>query len=215
MFKEIITIWKSDLVIILDYIEKKILIIERFKFKLFLFFLFVNIFFYWFAMLTAFPELVFGKTFIYYFKVQFPVGVLGSIFDSSSFFITIYIVRRAIKTRKSYIYIGHLSIDVFIAIVATFWVLFVFIVSGWIISQIDLAILKENSIAHTYELDKRTSGYSNLVKSAIKNPVQNLLNIYFGLVMGLSAMIPTLIHILMFFRAYVKVVYKGRRFFHI
>ena len=215
MFKEIITIWKSDLVIILDYIEKKILIIERFKFKLFLFFLFVNIFFYWFAMLTAFPELVFGKTFIYYFKVQFPVGVLGSIFDSSSFFITIYIVRRAIKTRKSYIYIGHLSIDVFIAIVATFWVLFVFIVSGWIISQIDLAILKENSIAHTYELDKRTSGYSNLVKSAIKNPVQNLLNIYFGLVMGLSAMIPTLIHILMFFRSYVKVVYKGRRFFHI
>ena len=215
MFKEIITIWKSDLVIILDYIEKKILIIEIFMFKLFLFFLFVNIFFYWFAMLTAFPELVFGKTFIYYFKVQFPVGVLGSIFDSSSFFITIYIVRRAIKTRKSYIYIGHLSIDVFIAIVATFWVLFVFIVSGWIISQIDLAILKENSIAHTYELDKRTSGYSNLVKSAIKNPVQNLLNIYFGLVMGLSAMIPTLIHILMFFRAYVKVVYKGRRFFHI
>lgn len=209
MLKRIIASWRLDLIIILNYIEDKILVVKNFKLKLFLIFLLVNMFFYWFAMLTAFPELVFGKTFSYYFKVQFPVGVLGSIFDSSSFFITIYIIKRAIKVNKSLNYIAHLGIDVIIAVLATFWVLFVFIVSGWIINQIDLLSLngiKESSIPHTYELDERTAGYNNLVKSAIKNPIKNLSNIYFGLIMGLSAMIPTLIHICMFLKAFKKVL---------
>ena len=166
-------------------------------------------------MLTAFPALVFGETFSYYFKVQFPVGVLGSIFDSSSFFLTIYIIKRAIKTNKNLTYIAHLSIDVFIAILATFWVLFVFIISGWIITQIDsftLGEIRDNSVVHTYELDERTTGYNNLVKSAIKNPLKNLSNIYFGLVMGLSAMIPTVIHLAMFMIAFKKVIFKHKLF---
>jgi len=213
MFNKIINIWKLDLLIILKYIENKISKIKNFKLKLFLFFLFVNIFFYWFAMLTAFPELVFGKTFSYYFKVQFPVGILGSIFDSSSFFITIYIIKKAIQVNKTHVYLGHLSIDLLIAILATFWVLFVFIISGWLINKIDLVTLdgiNENLITHTYELDKRTIGYNNMVKSAIKNPVQNLSNIYFGFIMGLSAMIPTLIHIFMFFKAFLKAISKNK-----
>ena len=215
MLKKIIASWRLDLIVILDYIENKILVVKNFKSKLFLIFFLVNIFFYWFAMLTAFPELVFGKTFSYYFKVQFPVGVLGSVFDSSSFFVTIYIIKRAIKVNKSLTYIAHLSIDVVIAILATFWVLFVFVVSGWIINQIDLITLngiKENSIAHTYELDDRTVGYNNLVKSAIRNPIKNLSNIYFGLIMGLSAMIPTLIHISMFLKAFKKVLSERKLF---
>ena len=215
MLKKIIASWRLDLIIILNYIESKILVVNNFKLKLFLSFIVVNIFFYWFAMLTAFPELVFGQTFSYYFKVQFPVGVLGSVFDSSSFFVTIYIIKRAIKVNKSLTYIAHLSIDVVIAILATFWVLFVFVVSGWIINQIDLITLngiKENSIAHTYELDDRTVGYNNLVKSAIKNPLKNLSNIYFGLIMGLSAMIPTLIHLSMFLKAFKKVLSKRKIF---
>ena len=215
MLKKIIASWRLDLIIILNYIESKILVVNNFKLKLFLSFIVVNIFFYWFAMLTAFPELVFGQTFLYYFKVQFPVGVLGSVFDSSSFFVTIYIIKRAIKVNKSLTYIAHLSIDVVIAILATFWVLFVFVVSGWIINQIDLITLngiKENSIAHTYELDDRTVGYNNLVKSAIKNPLKNLSNIYFGLIMGLSAMIPTLIHLSMFLKAFKKVLSKRKIF---
>ena len=209
MLKKIIAIWRLDLIVILDYIENKILVVKSFKLKLFLIFLLFNMFFYWFAMLTAFPELVFGKTFLYYFKVQFPVGVLGSIFDSFSFFVTIYIIKRAIKVNKSINYIAHLGIDVIIAVLATFWVLFVFIVSGWIINQIDLISLneiKKNSIVHTYELDERTAGYNNLVKSAIRNPIKNLSNIYFGLIMGLSAMMPTLIHISMFLKAFKKVL---------
>ena len=215
MHDKIISVWKSDLLFILTYLENKTLRLKYFKGKLFLFFLVVNIFFYWFAMLTAFPELVFGKTFSYYFKIQFPVGILGSIFDSSSFFITLFIIKRAIKTSKSYIYVGHLSIDLLIAILATFWVVFVFILSGWIVNQIDLITLngqEENYIAHTYEFEERTNGYNNLVKSAIKNPVQNLSNIYFGFIMGLSAMIPTLIHILMFFKSFLNAVYRSRFF---
>lgn len=215
MLKKVIKSWKLDLVVILNYIENKKFIVKNFKLKLFLFFLFINIFFYWFAMLTAFPELVFGETFSYYFKVQFPVGVLGSIFDSSSFFLTIYIIKRAIKTNKNLIYIAHLSIDIFIAILATFWVLFVFVISGWIINQIDSLTLngmRDNSVIHTYELDERTTGYNNLVKSAIKSPLKNLSNIYFGIVMGLSAMIPTLIHLVMFILAFTRVTFKHKLF---
>ena len=67
---------------------------------------------YWLAMITAFPDLAFGPSFKFYFKVQFPVGILGALFDSLSFFITLKIIRKALRSNK----------------------LAVFSFSGWIIS---------------------------------------------------------------------------------
>lgn len=155
---------------------------------LFIFFVIINILFYWWAMFTAFPFLING----YYFKVQFPVGFLGALFDSLSFFVTIYIIRRALRTQKSGEYIGHLSIDLIIAILATIWVVYVFSVSGWLIQWIDAT--PSNLIA-------RTDRYEQMVADAVANPTNNLRNIYFGLIMGISAMIPTCIHITMFIQA--------------
>jgi len=155
-------------------------------------------------MITAFPNLVFGSTFGYYFKIQFPVGILGALFDSLSFFITIYIIQKALKTTNDTVYIAHLSIDVLIAILATFWVILVFIISGWIVSFFEtlhqpIELIEQYD--HETDLLERTNQYANTVNDAVKNPTRNLQNIYFGIIMGLSAMIPTSIHFSMFCKA--------------
>ena len=51
------------------------------------------------------------------------------------------------------------------------------------------------------QLDVRNARYRQMVVDAVASPGDSLKNIYFGLIMGLSAMIPTTIHIAMFFRA--------------
>ena len=137
MINQIISYWRKDLQRVLFFYESKRSHGDSFFLYLFIFFVFLNIACYWFAMVTAFPSLVFGKTFGYYFKVQFPVGILGALFDSLSFFVTIFIVRRALLTVSTKIYIAHLSIDLVIAVLATFWVILVFIVSGWTVSFIE------------------------------------------------------------------------------
>ena len=156
-------------------------------------------------MITAFPYLVFGKTFGYYFKVQFPVGILGALFDSLSFFVTIFIVRRALLTVSTKIYIAHLSIDLVIAVLATFWVILVFIISGWTVSFIETLGQPEELIQtydHETNINKRTSKYVTTVNDALKSPSKNIQNIYFGLIMGISAMLPTMIHFMMFLKSF-------------
>ena len=137
MINQIVNYWRKDLGKVLLFYEGKRSQGDHFFLYLFLFFISVNIICYWLAMVSAFPSLVFGKTFSYYFKVQLPVGIFGALFDSLSFFITIFIIRKALLTTDTKIYIAHLSIDLAIAILATFWVVFVFIVSGWAVSFID------------------------------------------------------------------------------
>ena len=204
MLNDTIKIWRLDLNRLIRYYENRKSQIEHFFIYLFVFFIIINISCYWFAMITAFPYLVFGSTFDYYFKIQFPVGLLGALFDSLSFFITIYIIQKALKTTDDKVYIAHLSIDVLIAIIATFWVILVFIVSGWVVGFIEtlnqpIAMIKRYD--HETDLLARTNKYANTVNDAIKNPTRNLQNIYFGIIMGLSAMIPTSIHFSMFCRA--------------
>ena len=172
---------------------------------MFIFFVFLNIICYWFAMVTAFPSLVFGKTFGYYFKVQFPVGILGALFDSLSFFVTIFIVRRALLTVSTKIYIAHLSIDLVIAVLATFWVILVFIISGWAVSFIETLGQSEELIQtydHEININKRKSKYVTAVNDALKSPSKNIQNIYFGLIMGISAMLPTIIHFIMLLKSF-------------
>ena len=165
---------------------------------LFLFFIVVNDLCYWFAMVTAFPELVFGIMFPYYFKVQIPVALLGALFDSLSFFVTVVIIKKAIRSSRPSQFLGHLSIDLLIALLATFWVLFVFSFSSWLIRHFD-------PLADIQDLETRQSVYGDRILDALYDPGKNLLNIYFGLVMGISAMIPTCIHLYMAFRSLVLV----------
>ncbi len=204
MLNDTIKIWRLDLNRLIRYYDNRKSQIEHFFIYLFVFFIIINISCYWFAMITAFPYLVFGSTFDYYFKIQFPVGLLGALFDSFSFFITIYIIQKALKTTDDKVYIAHLSIDLLIAIIATFWVILVFIISGWVVSffeTLNQPIAMIERYDHETDLLARTNQYANTVNDAIKNPTRNLQNIYFGIIMGLSAMIPTSIHFSMFCRA--------------
>lgn len=188
----IVAIWRESLEKLLTFYEAKRGPLIIFFPILFLFFVGVNIAFYWWAMYTAFPWLTVGSAGVYYAKVQYPVGILGAIFDSLSFFVTIYIIRRALKSQRIWEYVGHLSIDFVIAILATFWVVFVFTMSGWIVREVEQT---------PQSLTNRSERYEQMVVDAVEAPTENLRNIYFGLIMGISAMIPTIIHISMFLRA--------------
>ena len=214
MLNEIFSFWRKNLQKILFIYKEKKEQTEHFFLYLFIFFIIINITCYWFAMVSAFPNLVFGSTFNYYFKVQFPVGILGALFDSLSFFVTIYIVKRALLSNDNKIYIAHLSIDLIIATIATFWVLFVFIVSGWIVSYIEtinqpVEVIKYYD--HETNINKRTDKYLNTVNDAIKNPSNNIQNIYFGIIMGLTAMIPTIIHFTMFINSIYNILFKRQK----
>ena len=187
---QIVAFWKEDLRHLLNFYETRRGPLVLFYPLLFIFFVILNITCYWWAMYTAFPELTRGGAGVYYAKVQYPVGILGALFDSLSFFVTIYIIRRALRSQKAWEYLSHLSIDLVIAILATFWVVFVFTVSGWTVNLVP-----------PQSLVNRSERYEQMVTEAVANPTENMRNIYFGLVMGISAMLPTCIHILMFLRA--------------
>ena len=129
-------LWKKDLSEILNNFQAWRHNTKFYFFKVFIFFVFINDIAYWFAIATAYPEIFSGKEFDHYIKVQVPVACLGALFDSLSLYITILVVHHALIYQSNISYILHLSIDLLIAIAATFWVLFVFSISGWIISII-------------------------------------------------------------------------------
>ncbi|MGR3293879.1 MAG: hypothetical protein ACUZ9M_07695 [Candidatus Scalindua sp.] len=196
-----IIVWKNSLRTLLDFYEAKRGSLYTFYPMLFLFFVLINIVCYWWAMFTAFPELTHGSAGRYYFKVQFPVGILGALFDSLSFFVTIFIIRHAIHAKKNVQYITHLSLDLIIAILATFWVLFVFSFSGWIV--------------HLWEpiqqgLASRNEEYTEMLVDALEKPADNKRNIYFGLIMGVSAMLPTCGHIFMFLMSFFRTTFQQK-----
>ena len=57
-------------------------------------------------------------------------------FDSVSLLVTLYIVRLALSSTSNLSYLGYLNVDLVIAVLATFWVLFAFMVSGWVVSLV-------------------------------------------------------------------------------
>ena len=127
----------------------------------------------------------------HYIKLQIPVGILGALFDSLSFFLTIWIIRRALASTKTSEYVFHLSLDLVIAVIATFWVLFVFTFGGWMISLWETA---------PEQLAERGTKYTNRAIQAIQDPTgrENAKNIYFGVIMGVSAALPTCMHLGLF-----------------
>ena len=190
--KEIIGIWRDSLHQVLDIYERRRGSIKVFFPLLFLFFIMLNIACYWWAIYTAFPFYMMTHEASHYVKLQIPVGFLGALFDSLSFFVTIWIIKRALASSKTSEYIFHLSLDLVIAILATLWVLFVFSFGGWIISIWESA---------PEELIERGNKYTTRAVQALKDPTgrENAKNIYFGLIMGVSAALPTSFHIFLFF----------------
>ncbi|MGB5634893.1 MAG: hypothetical protein WBM44_02120 [Waterburya sp.] len=185
----IIAIWKQSLGWLLAYYDAKRDPLRQFLPKLLLFFVVLNISCYWWAMLTAYSdEFLHEKT--HYFLVQFPVGILGAVFDTLSFFVTIFIAKKALNTTSTKSYLAHLSVDLIIAIIATWWVLLVFSISGWLVSIVQQT--PESFAERSYVYEQR-------FMQAIKDPtdIHNLKNIYFGVIMGISAMLPTFTHSIM------------------
>ena len=189
-------IWREDLAVILRKFETWRTHTKGYFLKVFIFFVFINDIAYWFAIATAFSEIfITEKEIWYYTKVQVPVALLGALFDSLSLYITLAVVRRALFSRSNVSYISHLSVDMLIAIAATFWVLFVFSISGWLVKLIPTKTKVETVV--TESLEDRNKVYVDRAIAAANNPTgkEELKNIYFGLVMGLSAIIPTCIHV--------------------
>lgn len=197
----IIITWKNSLSELIVFYEKRRGSVYVFYPKLFLFFILVNIACYWWALFTAFPELTYGSAGYHYFKVQFPVGFLGALFDSLSFFVTIFIIRRALRAQKNMEYISHLSLDLVIALLATFWVLFVFSFAGWLVHLIESV---------HQDLSGRNEDYRRMLMDALARPYANKRNIYFGLIMGASAMLPTCGHIFMFLMSFFRATFQQK-----
>ena len=204
----IMALWKRSLARLLRTYDQKRGSFLLFFPKLFLFFTFLNMSCFWLAILTAYPYEALGSERMHYLLLQFPVGILGALFDSLSFFLTVWIARRALETTTLKSYIAHLSIDVAIAIVATWWVLLVFSVSGWLVSLVQQA---------PESLAARTDVYETRVMSAIKDPTNkdSIKNIYFGMVMGISALLPTLTHLYLSGRAIALYTRKYANFWRI
>ena len=198
---EVISIWRDSLHTILDLYERKRGRLLLFLPCLFLFFILLNITCYWWAIYTAFPFYMQTHEASHYVKLQVPVGFFGALFDSLSFFVTIWIIKRALAAQKTSEYVIHLSLDLFIAILATLWVLLVFTFSGWLIS------LWENA---PEQLADRGVKYTSRAVQAINDPAgrENIKNIYFGLIMGVSAALPTCFHFFLFFSSLIKKLRK-------
>ncbi len=184
--REVIPIWRASLQRIFELVVRKRAETRFFYLKLFLFFVALNVACYWVGILLIFPGSLFGHDALQTLFVQLPVGLLGGAFDFLSFFVTLFVVRHALATKRAATYLGDLSVDAVIAVVATFWVLFVFSFSGWLFNLV--AEIPESLAA-------RNAQYQYRMEQALINPLGSWRNITFGLIMGASAMLPTLIHL--------------------
>lgn len=195
----VFTQWRQSLLQLIARFERRAAETRRFYSRLFAIFIGLNFGCYWWALLTAYPEKMASYEAREIALMSVPVSLLGGLFDFLSLFITLLIARRAIASTSNAAYIGYLSIDVVIALAATAWVLFVFTISGWLVN---LAL----SLPET--LGQREALYKGRFWSVLMDPFHpgNLRNIYFGVIMGASAMLPTLVHLCHALRAVARAV---------
>ena len=172
-----------------------------FVLKLFVFFVVVNVICYWIAIGTAFPFLLVSPKANEYVLLQFPVGIMGATFDTLSFFATVWIARNALNSIYTWQFVLHLSLDLFIAFLATMWVVLVFVLSGWALSFL---------LGNPEVLGERSSIYQGRLLQALLHPFQNMRNIYFGLTMGFSAGLPSFVHVLLFGKAVLHQMKRKR-----
>jgi len=168
-----------------------------FPLKTFVFFFFVNLAFFWWALLTAYPRLLFGPKAEEYALMGFPVSFLGAIFDCVSLAATLVIVGRALRAESDHRFVAYLGFDLVVAVLAGLWVLFAFVVSGWLVNLI-------LSLPET--MADRGHLYEDRIASLMSEPLgrDNLRNLYFGVVMGASALFPTLFHLFLVGRSLLR-----------
>ncbi len=191
--------WRNSLMRFHDWFEGLRSNTRNFHLKIFVFFVVINLGCFWWALLTTYPNLLIGPKAREYVLIGFPVSFLGALFDSLSLLVTIYIVKRALSSTSNLGFLGYLSVDLVIAVLATFWVLFAFLVSGWVVSLV-------LAIPETFE--SRTVLYQGRLLSIINDPfgADNLKNMYFGVIMGASALLPTLFHLFLAGKSLVRSV---------
>jgi type III secretory pathway component EscS len=189
--------WRNSLQHILIRFEDLRDRTRNFYSKIFAVFVVLNLGCYWWALLTAYPGNVFGRKAQEYVLMGFPVALLGAVFDCLSLLVTIYIIKKALHSKNNSSYVFYLSFDLLLAIAASFWVLFVFTISGWVVSLV---------LAHPESIGSRVWLYEGRVAGAIFNPLSpdNLRNIYFGVVMGASALLPTILHLCLACQSFLR-----------
>jgi hypothetical protein len=193
----IFSYWRESLLHLYTWFESLRSRTEYFYLKTFLVFIALNLACFWWAFLTAYPDLLLTPKAKEYVLIGFPVAIFGAVFDSLSLLVTLLIIRRAIASSSNLSFFGYLSIDLFIAVLATFWVLFVFIVSGWLV---DLVLAQSETLVDRGHL------YKGRLRGVILNPfsLESIRNIYFGIIMGASALLPTLLHTFLAGRSLVR-----------
>ena len=192
--------WRKSLQTFLDWFQEKQACTRLFRMKIFLFFILINFACFWWALATAYPQHIVSHKADEYFFMSFPVAFLGALFDILSLAVTLYIIRQALASASNARYMALLSVDLLIAVLATFWVLMAFVVSGWLVSFV---------LERPETLTSRTVLYEGRFWNALLNPfsAENMKNIYFGIIMGASALLPTLFHALLAGRAAVASVF--------
>lgn len=183
-------IWRGALERTRDWLERERAKGPHFWLKAFGVFFLINFSCFWWAVVTAFHSKLHGVKALEYTLLSFPVSFLGATFDVVSLAVTIWAISHALRSRSNVAFMAWLSVDVVKSFLASFWLLFVFVVSGWLVAQI-LPI--DESLLDRAEL------YQDRVADMVVHPLRgdSVKNAYFGMVMGISAMLPTLAHGLM------------------
>ena len=181
------TIWRGSLQQLLGWFQDLRGRSSNFSLKIFIFFCAVNLVFFWWALLTSYPELLVGPKAEEYVLMGFPIAVLGAVFDCLSLLATLFIVERALGSDSNNMFLAYLGIDLAIALLAGLWVLFAFVVSGWLIS---FMLSLPETMAY------RSNLYQGRLSSFLNYPFSpdNLRNLYFGIIMGASALFPSIVH---------------------
>jgi hypothetical protein len=194
----IFEIWRQSLSRLHDWFNKKRDAGRRqFYFKSFSIFFAINLGCYWWALLTAYPGHIMSYKWDEFFLMGFPVSFLGATFDSFSLIVTLFIIRQALVSDNNLRYVAFLSVDLVIAGLAALWVLFAFVASGWVVA---LVLQRPETFA------SRTVLYQGRFWDAFEDPFApgNIRNIYFGTIMGASALLPTLCHLFLAMRSLVR-----------
>ena len=189
--------WRGALEMVHAWFDRARVEVKAFNTKAFFIFFALNLACFWWALLTAYPEKVFDQGGLEYILIGFPVSILGALFDVASLRVTLWAISKALGARSNTTYVAFLGVDLVIAVVATFWVLFAFIVSGWLVGHV---------IPVGETLGDRADLYQDRVASALDQPLarESIKNVYFGVLMGASAMIPTIVHALLALSSFVR-----------
>lgn len=189
--------WRTSLLHFVEWFTERRASTRYFYAKLFLFFISLNFACYWWSLLTTFPNLLSSYKSEEYVLMGFPLAFLGALFDSASLFITLLIARAALRSDRNLKYVALLSVDLIIAALATLWTLLVFVIAGWVVSFV---------LGRPETMVSRTILYENRLLSAWLDPFNhdNIRHIYFGIIMGASALLPTLAHIYLAGYAFIK-----------